>query len=153
MTAPWTLRAAALGAGLLALGLAAGRADDKDAPKLPPLDSKEWKARGTEGLKVWDVKEGTGKEATKYSTVEVHYTGWLTTGKVFDSSKTAGKPFETHLGDVVRGWQEGVPGMKVGGTRRLLIPAALGYGRRGAGADIPPNATLVFEVELLDIKK
>jgi FKBP-type peptidyl-prolyl cis-trans isomerase len=125
-----------------------GFADDK----LPPLDAKEWKPLN-DGLKYWDVKVGTGAEAGKYSTVVVHYTGWLTSGKVFDSSKKRNEPFETPLGKVVPGWQFGVPGMKVGGVRRLLIPGKLAYGSEGFGNLIPPNATLVFEIELLDVKK
>ena len=89
-------------------------------------------------------------------TVEVHYTGWLTAdgttkGKKFDSSVDRGKPFAFKLGagEVIKGWDEGVAGMKVGGKRKLIIPPDLGYGKRGAGDDIPPNATLMFEVELL----
>jgi FKBP-type peptidyl-prolyl cis-trans isomerase FkpA len=105
------------------------------------------------GLKYQDVKEGTGDVATAGKTVAVHYTGWLTDGKKFDSSKDRGQPFEFPLGGgrVIRGWDEGVQGMKVGGVRRLTIPPELGYGARGAGGVIPPNATLVFEVELLKV--
>jgi FKBP-type peptidyl-prolyl cis-trans isomerase len=132
----------------VALAAAAAPADDK----LPPLDSKEWKPLN-DGLKYWDVKEGTGAEVGKYSKIKVHYTGWLTTGKVFDTSKKENRPFETALGDVVPGWQFGLPGMKVGGVRRLLIPGKLAYGSRGFGDLIPPHATLVFEVELLDVLK
>ena len=135
---------------VLAAAVAAATAPADD--KLPPLDAKEWVTKDG-GLKVWDVKEGTGKEVGKYSTVEVHYTGWLTNGKVFDSSKKTGKPFETPLGRVVPGWQFGLPGMKVGGIRRLYIPGKLAYGSEGSGDLIPPNATLVFEVELLDVTK
>jgi FKBP-type peptidyl-prolyl cis-trans isomerase FkpA len=105
------------------------------------------------GLKYEDLKEGTGAEAKKGDTVEVHYTGRLKDGKKFDSSKDRGKPFSFPLGAgrVIKGWDEGVQGMKVGGTRKLTIPAALGYGSRGAGGAIPPNATLLFEVELLKV--
>ncbi|MBY0340063.1 MAG: FKBP-type peptidyl-prolyl cis-trans isomerase [Rhodocyclaceae bacterium] len=86
--------------------------------------------------------------------VSVHYTGWLTNGTKFDSSKDRNQPFEFALGrgQVIRGWDEGVQGMKIGGKRKLTIPAKLGYGARGAGGVIPPNATLVFEVELLGLK-
>jgi FKBP-type peptidyl-prolyl cis-trans isomerase FkpA len=105
------------------------------------------------GLKYEDVKVGTGETATAGKTVSVHYTGWLTDGKKFDSSKDRGKPFEFPLGGgrVIKGWDEGVQGMKVGGVRKLTIPASLGYGSRGAGGVIPPDATLVFEVELLGV--
>jgi FKBP-type peptidyl-prolyl cis-trans isomerase len=87
-------------------------------------------------------------------TVDVHYTGWLLDGTKFDSSVDRGKPFSFHLGagEVIRGWDEGVAGMKVGGKRKLRIPAELGYGARGAGGVIPGNATLIFDVELLGVK-
>jgi len=103
------------------------------------------------GLIIEDLKVGTGAEAAAGQHVSVHYTGWLTDGSKFDSSKDRGDPFEFPLGagHVIRGWDEGVQGMKVGGSRKLTIPADLGYGSRGAGGVIPPNATLVFEVELL----
>ena len=106
------------------------------------------------GLKYQDVKQGTGDVATAGKNVSVHYTGWLTNGTKFDSSKDRGQPFEFPLGGgrVIRGWDEGVQGMKVGGVRKLTIPPELGYGARGAGGVIPPNATLVFEVELLGVK-
>jgi len=106
------------------------------------------------GLKYEDIKEGAGPAATSGQTVSVHYTGWLTDGKKFDSSKDRNEPFNFPLGAgrVIKGWDEGVAGMKVGGTRKLTIPPRLGYGPRGAGGVIPPNATLVFEVELLKIQ-
>ncbi|CAM2143313.1 FK506-binding protein [Pararobbsia alpina] len=105
------------------------------------------------GLKYEDLTEGDGPEATKGAMVSVHYTGWLTDGQKFDSSKDRNEPFSFPLGagHVIRGWDEGVQGMKVGGVRKLTIPPQLGYGVRGAGGVIPPNATLVFEVELLGV--
>ena len=109
-------------------------------------------------LKKIDVKQGTGAEATSGKPVVVHYTGWLydsskpdQKGQKFDSSRDRGQPFSFPLGGgrVIKGWDEGVAGMKVGGQRTLVIPPAMGYGDRGAGGVIPPNATLMFEVELL----
>jgi FKBP-type peptidyl-prolyl cis-trans isomerase len=105
-------------------------------------------------LKSEDLTPGTGAEAAKGDTVDVHYTGWLTDGKKFDSSKDRGRPFSFTLGagQVIQGWDEGVKGMKVGGVRKLTIPPEMGYGSRGAAGVIPPNAELVFEVELLKVK-
>ena len=115
---------------------------------LPDLNAKEWKKLGDKGLEIWDVKEGTGEAVKAGATVTVHYTGWLTDGKQFDSS-AGGKPISFGLNQVIKGWTDGIPGMKPGGTRRLKIPSELGYGKAGAGSDIPPNATLVFEVQLI----
>ena len=105
------------------------------------------------GLIYLDLSEGEGEAAQAGQRVSVHYTGWLTDGTKFDSSKDRNDPFDFPLGagHVIRGWDEGVQGMKVGGVRKLTIPPELGYGTRGAGGVIPPNATLVFEVELLKI--
>jgi peptidylprolyl isomerase len=110
------------------------------------------------GLQINDVKVGTGASPKTGQTCVMHYTGWLyVDGKKaakFDSSVDRGQPFEFPIGTgrVIKGWDEGVASMKVGGKRELIIPASLGYGARGAGGVIPPNATLIFEVELLDIK-
>ncbi len=106
-----------------------------------------------EGLYIRDVTEGSGATANPGSIVSVHYTGWLTDGQRFDSS-VGGSPFQFALGQaqVIQGWDEGVAGMKVGGRRQLVIPPDLGYGAAGAGGVIPPNATLVFEVALLDVE-
>jgi FKBP-type peptidyl-prolyl cis-trans isomerase len=105
------------------------------------------------GLQYVDLVAGTGAEAKKGQLVKVHYTGWLRDGTKFDSSVDRGQPFQFPLGAgrVIRGWDEGVAGMTVGGRRRLIIPPDLGYGPRGAGGVIPPNAELIFEVELLDV--
>ena len=106
------------------------------------------------GLVIEDIITGEGDAAAAGIEVTVHYTGWLTDGKKFDSSKDRDDPFVFPLGagHVIRGWDEGVQGMKVGGKRKLTIPSGLGYGSRGAGGVIPPNAILVFEVELLGVK-
>jgi FKBP-type peptidyl-prolyl cis-trans isomerase len=135
-----------LAVSALALAVAGVQAYPEAAPKTVKLDS---------GLSYQDLKEGKGPAAKKGDTVEVHYTGWLAKGgKKFDSSKDRGEPFSFQLGagKVIKGWDEGVAGMKVGTKRKLMIPAKLGYGARGAGAAIPPDADLVFEVELLKIK-
>lgn len=103
------------------------------------------------GLEYEELTVGEGETAEAGHYVTVHYTGWLTDGTKFDSSRDRDRPFKFDLGEgsVIRGWDEGVQGMKVGGIRRLTIPSELGYGKRGAGGIIPPNATLIFEVELL----
>jgi len=112
-------------------------------------------------LQISDTKVGSGAEAVAGKQVTVHYTGWLYDGKAadkhgkkFDSSRDHGEPFSFKLGarQVISGWDQGVAGMKVGGARTLVIPAELGYGSRGAGGAIPPHATLVFDVELLDVR-
>ncbi|HSD54227.1 MAG TPA: FKBP-type peptidyl-prolyl cis-trans isomerase [Burkholderiales bacterium] len=105
------------------------------------------------GLVIEDLTVGSGDLAAAGGHVTVHYTGWLTDGAKFDSSKDRNAPFAFPLGGrrVIAGWDEGVQGMRVGGVRKLTIPPALGYGARGAGGVIPPNATLVFEVELLGV--
>jgi FKBP-type peptidyl-prolyl cis-trans isomerase FkpA len=105
-------------------------------------------------LQIEEMVVGNGTEATAGKMVSVHYTGWLTNGKKFDSSLDRNDPFEFQLGAgyVIQGWDQGVQGMKIGGKRKLTIPSHLGYGARGAGGAIPPNATLVFEVELLGVR-
>jgi peptidylprolyl isomerase len=106
------------------------------------------------GLQYIDVVEGTGEAPRKGQTVSVHYTGTLQNGTKFDSSRDRGQPFEFPLGAgrVIKGWDEGIASMKIGGQRQLIIPPDLGYGSRGAGGVIPPNATLLFDVELLGVK-
>nr|WP_271206092.1 FKBP-type peptidyl-prolyl cis-trans isomerase [Methylopila jiangsuensis] len=131
------------GALTLAMTLSAAAAETKTLPS---------------GLKYQEETVGTGAEAAPGKTVQVHYTGWLDKGgekgAKFDSSRDRGDPFDFRLGagQVIQGWDEGVAGMKVGGKRTLIIPAELGYGARGAGGVIPPNATLIFDVELLGVR-
>lgn len=119
------------------------------------INKSDMKKQATDSakLQIEDIKVGTGRIVTSGDTVVMHYTGTLENGKKFDSSLDRGQPFETRIGvgQVIAGWDMGVPGMKVGGKRKLVIPPALGYGERGIGS-IPPNSTLIFEVELLDIK-
>ena len=106
------------------------------------------------GLEYKDLKKGAGESATRGDVVVVHYTGWLTDGKQFDSSLgDAPFSFKLGVGEVIAGWDEGVAGMMVGGKRKLWVPPQLGYGRQGALPEIPPNAELIFEVELLELKK
>jgi FKBP-type peptidyl-prolyl cis-trans isomerase len=107
------------------------------------------------GLQYWDIVVGTGATAAPGNMVKVHYSGFLTSGQKFDSSRDRGEPFSFPLGagQVIKGWDEGVAGMKVGGQRQLRIPPQLGYGAAGAGGAIPPNATLIFDVELLEVGK
>ena len=135
----------------LAVASLAAQTDNSSPTKV------EGKPKSTvSGVQYWDLKAGTGVTATNGKTVTVHYTGWLASnGKKFDSSVDRGQPFMFQLGagHVIKGWEEGVAGMKVGGKRQLRIPPELGYGARGAGGVIPPNATLLFDVELLGVSK
>jgi peptidylprolyl isomerase len=126
--------------------------------RLPPTN-KPAKVSGeptktASGLQYWDIRKGPGITAESGHSVTVHYTGWLLTGKKFDSSVDAGQPFTFKLGEgeVIKGWDEGVAGMKVGGKRQLRIPPDLAYGERGAADVIPPGATLIFDVQLLAVK-
>ncbi len=144
---PIRLAGAALALALLAAFAPAGRSDAANQVIEMP-----------DGLKYTDTKAGDGTTAKAGSKVSVHYTGWLSDngakGKKFDSSVDRGQPFQFTLGakQVIAGWDEGVAGMKVGGTRTLTIPPELGYGARGAPGAIPPNATLIFDVELLQVQ-
>jgi FKBP-type peptidyl-prolyl cis-trans isomerase len=130
---------------------AAAQAAQESKPMEPTTAPKE--VTTASGLRYTDLKAGSGAEAKTGNVVEVHYTGWLENGTKFDSSHDRNQPFRFKLGagQVIRGWDEGVAGMKIGGKRKLVIPAELGYGRTGAGGVIPPGATLVFEVELLGV--
>jgi peptidylprolyl isomerase len=118
------------------------------------MDNNENQVTTASGLKYVEIAAGTGDSPAKGQTVSVHYTGTLENGKKFDSSRDRNQAFEFQIGEgqVIKGWDEGLSTMKVGGRRKLIIPADLGYGARGAGGVIPPNATLVFDVELLKIK-
>lgn len=124
-------------------------ADDK---KEPPIQEKKVAVDGVDHiLKFQDLVVGKGDEIRPGDYVSIHYTGWLTNGKKFDSSVDRGQAFTVRIGtgQVIKGWDEGVPGMKVGGKRKLMIPAPLGYGSRGFSGVIPPNSELIFEVEVL----
>src|SRR3989344_1430069 len=138
----WVLIALAVVVGIV---YSYSKSKNKEAKEVLVMDQAE--------LKIEDLTVGSGAEAVSGKTVTVNYSGTLTNGTKFDSSYDRGTPFSFTLGagEVIKGWDLGVAGMKVDGKRRLTIPSDLGYGSRGAGADIPPNATLVFEVELLEV--
>lgn len=144
---------------LVTAGCGNGSAEESEAPattapepEAPGTDAAAPTTGDVTELVIEDLVVGTGAEAKAGDTVTAHYTGWLTDGTEFDSS-VGGQPYQFVLGQgrVIQGWDQGVAGMKVGGTRKLTIPPALGYGAQGAGGVIPPNATLVFEVELVSI--
>lgn len=136
----------------LLLSHAVAGQDEKTGKGEKPVTQQE--TTTPSGLKYTDVEAGQGQEAKAGDVVSVHYTGWLTDGTKFDSSRDRNVPFNFKLGvgQVIKGWDEGVTGMKVGGKRRLRIPAELGYGKSGAGGVIPPNAELLFDVELLEVR-
>src|SRR5271170_7348889 len=138
---------------LLGAAFGCGKADK--ASTSAPTKVSGQPATTPSGLQYWDIVVGTGATAVAGNQVSVHYTGWLTSGEKFDSSVDRGQPFSFPLGggQVIKGWDEGVAGMKVGGKRQLRIPPELGYGAAGAGGVIPANATLIFDVELLQVGK
>lgn len=129
--------------------------DAKPASDAKPAAAMESAVTTPSGLSYVDIAAGTGPQPTQGKPVKVHYTGWLENGTKFDSSVDRGEPFvfTVGVGEVIPGWDEGVMSMKTGGKRRLIVPPHLGYGGAGAGGVIPPNATLIFEVELLDVAK
>jgi len=143
---------------LLSAALVAQTSSHKAAPARVPNTSAPTKVTGEgvktdSGLQYWDIKVGTGDEAKSGDKVKVHYTGWFTSGKKFDSSVDAQQPYTFTLGqgNVIKGWDEGVAGMKVGGKRQLRIPPELAYGEQGYKNIIPPNSTLIFDVQLLAV--
>jgi FKBP-type peptidyl-prolyl cis-trans isomerase len=142
---------------LAALAIAQTTPAKKPAPKpaaITPTKVTGEPTKTASGLEYWDIKPGTGAVAQSGQHVKVDYTGWLTNGKKFDSSVGTGKPFEFKLGasQVIKGWDEGVAGMKVGGKRQLRIPPGLAYGEKGYPGVIPANSTLIFDVQLVDAK-
>jgi len=138
---------------LLAVG-APGVAGEPDRPGHPERAESHAEIITPSGLRFTDLRVGQGQEATEGKIVEVHYTGWLKDGKKFDSTETCQKPmtFRMGAGDVIKGLDEGITGMREGGKRRLIIPPSLGLGKQGAGGVIPPNAVLIYEVELLAVR-
>jgi len=150
------IRLRKLGLLVVLLGVAFPAQDGYAAKAKKPVKKAEAKKneKGAAKLQIVDVQVGKGAEAVNGKTVIVHYTGTLTDGKKFDSSVDRGQPFSFLLGtgQVIKGWDEGVKGMKVGGKRKLTIPPDMAYGDAGAGGVIPPKATLVFDVELIDVK-
>ena len=151
-------RTATMLALVAALTIGCERAQDAGSVPGPSGEKATTMAENMEttpsGLQYVDTKVGAGASPQKGQTAVVHYTGWLVDGKKFDSSKDHGQPFQFAVGrgEVIKGWDEGVATMKVGGVRRLVVPPDLAYGARGTGGVIPPNATLTFEVELLEIR-
>jgi FKBP-type peptidyl-prolyl cis-trans isomerase len=146
------MRAKGLVAGLWAAILPLAALVGAAAPPQPAAEPI-WQ-KHPDGLEIQELRAGEGVEARVGSIVEVHYTGWLADGSVFDSSRERGKPyvFRLGLGAVIQGWDEGIVGMKPGGIRKLRIPPALAYGARGAGDVIPPDSTLLFDLELVAIR-
>jgi FKBP-type peptidyl-prolyl cis-trans isomerase len=140
---------------VVVMALVSTGGDDEGASSAAPGECDESPQTLDSGVVVEDLECGDGEEALGGDLVTVHYTGTLENGGKFDSSRDRGQPFEVRLGAgmVIQGWEEGLPGMRVGGTRELTIPPELGYGEEGRPPEIPPNSTLVFEIELLEVEK
>ena len=138
-----------------AIGVAQSATTRKVASTAAPAKVTGPGTKTDDGLEYWDLRVGNGLTAKEGSHVRVHYTGWLSNGEKFDSSVDRGKPFDFTIGngEVIKGWEEGVTGMRVGGKRQLRIPPSLGYGAEGTpGGPIPPNATLIFDIQLLGVE-
>jgi FKBP-type peptidyl-prolyl cis-trans isomerase len=140
---------------IVGMALVSTGGDDEGASTAAPGECDESPQTLDSGVVIEDMECGDGEEAERGDLLTVHYTGTLEDGTKFDSSLDRGRPFELRLGAgmVIPGWEEGLPGMRVGGTRQLTIPPELGYGEAGSPPDIPPNSTLVFEIELLEVQK
>ncbi|MGH2817530.1 MAG: FKBP-type peptidyl-prolyl cis-trans isomerase [Actinomycetota bacterium] len=140
---------------IVGMALVSTGGDDEGASTAAPGECDESPQTLDSGVVIEDMECGEGEEAERGDLLTVHYTGTLEDGTKFDSSLDRGQPFELRLGAgmVIPGWEEGLPGMRVGGTRQLTIPPELGYGEAGSPPDIPPNSTLVFEIELLEVQK
>jgi FKBP-type peptidyl-prolyl cis-trans isomerase len=147
-------RSSALLATLLALGALSGLGAHAGEPEPPEKSGSHAEIVTPSGLRYTDLRLGQGQEATAGKIAEVHYTGWLEDGKKFDSTESCPRPltFRIGAGDVIKGLDEGIAGMREGGKRRLVIPPELGFGKQGGGGVIPPNATLTYEVELLSVR-
>lgn len=144
------------GGQVLRVPALAGGDDTGMSDFAPSTDASEWKEIGN-GLKIWDVTEGEGEPCPPGARISIHYAGWLVSGRLFDSSRSKlkagpGSPAKFALGDLVAGWQKGIPGMKKGGVRRLFVPYQMGYGEEGSGSNIPPRSNLLFEIKLFDWK-
>lgn len=151
---PCALLAALLAASSLSAlpGTASARQEEPTPPPAPREGGRE--VVTPSGLRYRDLQVGEGAEAAKGRTVEIHYTGWLADNTKFDASQDPSHPFTFRIGidDVIQGWHQGIAGMKVGGRRRLVVPPELGYGRQGMARVVPPNTTLVFEIELVGVR-
>ena len=124
------------------------RADAGMTNVLPNVNAPQWQDQGN-GLKIWDIKTGTGPIVAAGSNIKIFYTGWLLNGTIFDSRRSPQAPIDFDLDGLIQGWQQGIPGMRAGGIRRLYIPSALAYGANGSPPSVPPNSDLVFEIKMI----